>query len=185
NTPNKKAPRTSPNPSSRKPAKKSGCSLIPGARMTDFTSYVISWNITQRCNLVCEHCYIDAIRTKASDLLPGELSTEECFRVIDQIVEVNPNALLILTGGEPLLRPDVFEIAAYASSKALWVVVGTNGVLIEPKIVERMKEAGIKGVSLSLDSLDPETHDAFRGVQGAWENTVKGAQILREANLPF
>ncbi len=153
--------------------------------MTDFTSYVISWNITQRCNLVCQHCYIDAIRAKASETLPGELSTEECFRVIDQIVEVNPNALLILTGGEPLLRPDVFEIASHASSKALWVVVGTNGVLIEPKVVERMKEADIKGVSLSLDSLDPQTHDAFRGVQGAWQNTVNGAQVLRDHNLPF
>lgn len=153
--------------------------------MTDFTSYVISWNITQRCNLVCEHCYIDALRTKASDPLPGELSTEECFRVIDQIVEVNPDALLILTGGEPLLRPDVFEIAAYASSKALWVVVGTNGVLIEPKVVQRMRESGIKGVSLSLDALDPETHDAFRGVQGAWQNTICGTQVLRDQNLPF
>ncbi|MBI4482144.1 MAG: radical SAM protein [Acidobacteria bacterium] len=154
----------------------------------DFRSYVISWNITRRCNLACEHCYLDAEfqgAPKKEPALPGELSTEECYRVVDQIAEANPNALLILTGGEPLLRRDVFQIASYANQKKLWVVVGTNGVIITRNVAERMKESGVRGVSLSLDSLDPETHDRFRGVRGAWENTVRGAQVLNEAGLPF
>ncbi len=149
-----------------------------------YRSHVISWNLTKKCNLRCEHCYISAGRiTKAE--ARDELSTRECFRVIDQICEVNPEALLILTGGEPLLRKDVFEIAAYANSRGLWVVVGTNGVFITEQLSQRMIDAGIKGVSLSLDSLDPATHDRFRGVEGAWDNTVNGSKVLQQAGLPF
>lgn len=149
-----------------------------------FRSHVISWNLTKKCNLRCEHCYIAAGRISKAEAR-GELSTEECFAVVDQICEVNPEALLILTGGEPLLRKDVFEIASYADERGLWVVVGTNGVLITEELCERMTAAGIKGVSLSLDALDPETHDHFRGVQGAWDNTVRGSEVLRNAGLPF
>jgi radical SAM protein with 4Fe4S-binding SPASM domain len=147
-------------------------------------THVISWNLTRLCNLRCRHCYIEAGRVRKGELR-GELSTEECLRVVDEIAEVNPNALLILTGGEPLLRRDVFEIARYASDRGLWVVVGTNGVLLTPELVHRMTDAGIRGVSLSLDALDPATHDRFRGVEGAWANTVEGSRLLNEAGLPF
>lgn len=147
-------------------------------------SHVISWNITRKCNLRCEHCYISAGRISKAEAR-DELSTEECFRVIDQICDVNPDALLILTGGEPLLRKDVFEIAGYASERGLWPVVGTNGVLITEELCRRMIDAGIRGVSLSLDALDPATHDRFRGVEGAWHNTVDGSRILKEMGLPF
>ncbi|MEE9132175.1 MAG: radical SAM protein [Gemmatimonadota bacterium] len=149
-----------------------------------FRSHVISWNLTKKCNLRCEHCYISAGRISKAEA-QDELSTEECFRVIDQICEVNPEALLILTGGEPLLRKDVFEIASHADSKGLWVVVGTNGVLVTEELCRRVIDAGIRGVALSLDSLDPATHDLFRGVQGAWDNTVNGSKVLRAAGLPF
>jgi radical SAM protein with 4Fe4S-binding SPASM domain len=149
-----------------------------------FRSHVISWNLTRRCNLRCEHCYISAGRISRDEAL-GELSTEECLRVVDGICEVNPEALLILTGGEPLLRPDVFEIASYAGRKGLWPVVGTNGVLITAALCQRMIEAAIKGVALSLDSLDAATHDRFRGVEGAWANTVEGSGVLHAAGLPF
>ncbi|NIR45644.1 MAG: radical SAM protein [Gemmatimonadetes bacterium] len=149
-----------------------------------YRSHVISWNLTKKCNLRCEHCYISAGRISKGEAR-DELSTEECLRVVDGICEVNPEALLILTGGEPLLRKDVFEIASYANSKGLWVVVGTNGVLITPELCRRMIEAGIRGVALSLDSLEAATHDAFRGVQGAWDNTVEGSKVLRAAGLPF
>jgi radical SAM protein with 4Fe4S-binding SPASM domain len=150
----------------------------------DSRSYVISWNVTKLCNLQCDHCYIDAGPLKAQ-LLKNELSTEECFQVVDQIAEYNPNALLILTGGEPLLRKDIFEIANYANQKELWVVVGTNGVKITRKVVEKLLENGVKGVSLSLDSLTPGIHDNFRGIKGAWENTVNGSKILKELEFPF
>jgi radical SAM protein with 4Fe4S-binding SPASM domain len=149
-----------------------------------FRSHVISWNLTKKCNLRCEHCYISAGRISKAEAR-DELSTEECFGVIDQICEVNAEALLILTGGEPLLRKDVFDIASYANSKGIWVVVGTNGVLVSDELCGRIMAAGIKGVSLSLDSLDRETHDRFRGVQGAWDNTVTGSAVLSRLGLPF
>jgi radical SAM protein with 4Fe4S-binding SPASM domain len=149
-----------------------------------FRSHVISWNLTKKCNLRCEHCYIAAGRISKQEAR-DELSTEECFAVIDQLCEVNPEALLILTGGEPLLRKDVFQIAAYAGERGLWVVVGTNGVLVTEELCSRIIDAGIKGVSLSLDSLDPLAHDRFRGVEGAWNNTIEGSAVLRRAGLPF
>ena len=149
-----------------------------------FQSHVISWNLTQRCNLKCEHCYIEGGPLQKA-MLKNELTTEQCFLTIDQICEINPNALLILTGGEPLLRPDVFEIAKYAADKGLWCVMGTNGVLISERLVKRLIEVGIRGVSLSLDSMDAEVHDAFRKVKGAWKNTRDGSQILKRMGLPF
>ena len=94
----------------------------------DFRAYSISWNLTKRCNLNCDHCYLDA--EFRGGLKTDELNTEECFRVIDQIAEVNPNAFLILTGGEPLLRPDIYEIIRYAADKKFMVVLGTNGTMI-------------------------------------------------------
>lgn len=164
----------------------SGCAVESPLAGTQprFQTHVISWNLTRLCNLRCQHCYIEAGPLRKGEL-KGELSTEECYAVVDQITELNPNALLILTGGEPLLRRDVFHIARYAGGKGLWVVVGTNGVLITQDLVRRMIDAGIKGVSLSLDSLDPAAHDAFRAVKGAWENTVNGSKVLSEAGLPF
>jgi radical SAM protein with 4Fe4S-binding SPASM domain len=147
-------------------------------------SYVISWNITRRCNERCEHCYIEAGAITREDA-EGELSTEECLDVVDQLALANPEALLILTGGEPLLRKDVFQIARRAADRGLWPVVGTNGVLIDDRVTERMIAAGVRGVSLSLDALEPAVHDRFRGVKGAWQNTVDGSRILSRHGLPF
>lgn len=152
--------------------------------------YIISWNLTYRCNLSCEHCYLDAgpqFKPSAENPLDekGELSTQECYRIIDQISGFAPEALTILTGGEPLLRRDILEIARYASHKKLWVVMGTNGVKITENLGTLLKVAGVRGMSLSLDSLEPSVHDEFRGVKGAWENTVQGAKILAQMNLPY
>ena len=149
-----------------------------------FRSYVISWNLTQRCNLRCEHCYIEGGPIQKA-LLEGEMDTGQCQSIMDQIAGIHPNALLILTGGEPLLRPDIFELTRYATELGLWCVMGTNGVLITETLVDALLDAGLKGVSLSLDGLDPETHDAFRKVRGAFDNTVRGSQILKAKNLPF
>src|SRR4029453_16514315 len=128
--------------------------------------YVISWNLTYRCNLACEHCYLD----RGPKPLVGtenfadrsELSTEECFRVIDEIAAFAPECLTILTGGEPLLRRDILEIVRRAAERGLWVVVGTNGVSITENVARRLAEAGARGLSLSLDALDPDRHDRFR-----------------------
>lgn len=151
--------------------------------------YVVSWNLTYRCNLACEHCYLDAggapqVGTE-NFADRSEMGTEECFRVIDDIAAFAPECVTILTGGEPLLRRDIIEIVRRAAERGLWVVVGTNGVRITANVAARLAEAGARGLSLSLDALDPDRHDRFRKVRGAWHNTVEGAGILNGAGLPF
>ena len=133
--------------------------------------YVVSWNLTYRCNLACEHCYLDAggapqVGTE-NFADRSELGTEECFRVIDEIAAFAPECVTILTGGEPLLRRDILEIVRRASERGLWVVVGTNGVRITENVARQLAEAGARGLSLSLDALDPDRHDRFRKVRGA------------------
>ena len=151
--------------------------------------YVVSWNLTYRCNLACEHCYLDAggapLVGTENFADRSELGTDECFRVIDEIAAFAPECLTILTGGEPLLRRDILEIVRRASERGLWVVVGTNGVSITENVARRLAEAGARGLSLSLDALDPDSHDRFRKVRGAWRNTVEGAEILNRTGLPF
>ena len=151
--------------------------------------YVISWNLTYRCNLACEHCYLDAGGTPLVGTENfadrSELGTEECFRVIDEIAAFAPECLTILTGGEPLLRRDILEIVRRAAERGLWVVVGTNGVRITENVAQRLADAGARGLSLSLDALDRDRHDRFRKVRGAWQNTVEGAEILNRTGLPF
>ena len=160
------------------------------AHLTPFSRpYVVSWNLTYRCNLACEHCYLDAGGTPlvATENFAdrSELGTEECFKVIDEIAAFAPECLTILTGGEPLLRRDILEIVQRAAERGLWVVVGTNGVRITGNVAQRLMEAGARGLSLSLDALDPNRHDRFRKVRGAWQNTVEGAEILNRTGLPF
>src|SRR5262245_38484380 len=187
------------NRSSTRPATFSGCeapvpNLEPGAptamNPAAFSRpYVISWNLTYRCNLACEHCYLDAGGTPlvgtANFADRSELGTEECFKVIDEIAGFAPECVTILTGGEPLLRRDILEIVRRAAERGLWVVVGTNGVCITENLARRLAEAGARGLSLSLDALDPDRHDRFRRVRGAWQNTVEGAEILNRTGLPF
>ncbi len=151
--------------------------------------YVVSWNLTYRCNLACEHCYLDAggapqVGTE-NFADRSELGTEECFKVIDEIAAFAPECVTILTGGEPLLRRDILEIVRRAAERGLWVVVGTNGVKISENVARRLSDAGARGLSLSLDALDPDRHDRFRKVRGAWRNTVEGAAILTRTGLPF
>ena len=151
--------------------------------------YVVSWNLTYRCNLACEHCYLDAGGKPLVDdpafADRSELTTAQCFKVVDDIAAFAPEAVTILTGGEPLLRRDILEIVRYANATGLWVVVGTNGVKITPTLAALLKKEGVRGLSLSLDALDHARHDAFRRVKGAWQNTVEGARFLRDADLPF
>ena len=151
--------------------------------------YVVSWNLTYRCNLACEHCYLDAGGAPQVDTESfsdrSELDTAGCFKVIDDIAAFAPECVTILTGGEPLLRRDILEIVRRAAERGLWVVVGTNGVRITENLAQRLAEAGARGLSLSLDALDADRHDRFRKVRGAWRNTVEGAGILTRTGLPF
>jgi radical SAM protein with 4Fe4S-binding SPASM domain len=114
-----------------------------------------------------------------------ELSTAECRRVIDEIAVANPNVFLILTGGEPLLRKDLFDIAACSADKGFTVVLGTNGVLLREPQARQMRRSGIQGASISLDSTDPHKHDTFRHLPGAWRGAVRATEALRGEGLDF
>jgi len=142
-----------------------------------FRPSLISWNLTKKCNLRCPHCYMEAGR-KAED----ELTTEECLELIGEMKALGTE-MLILTGGEPLLRKDIYEIARYASDQRIWVVMGTNGVLITDRVAEKMVACGVKGVGISIDSLDPAKHNSFRGGPDAWEYSVKALDICRAHGL--
>ena len=150
--------------------------------MTTFLPYTISWNLTQRCNQQCAHCYLSAFPRAGST---DELSTEECFRVMDEMAGVNPDLLLILTGGEPFLRRDLFDLAAHAVQRGFTVVLGTNGFLLREKQATAMRQHGIQGASISLDSTDPGRHDAFRRFPGSWKGAIRATEALRAEGLPF
>jgi len=140
-----------------------------------YVPLVVSWNLTRKCNLKCPHCYINATTQE----LKNELTTEESKTLINQICEVS-RPLLILSGGEPLLRPDVYELVRYGASKGLKMGLGSNGSLIDATAAKRLKNAGIETVSISLDSHIPEQHDEFRGVRGSWEKAVGAIKALQE-----
>ncbi len=144
--------------------------------------HVVAWNLTRRCNLACAHCYIAAggWHTDAD-----ELPTADCLRILDQVLAVNPGVLLILSGGEPLVREDLETIAGHASSRGATVVVGTNGTGLTEARIASLMEAGVGGVALSIDSLNPVYHDRFRHGAGALEDTLAAVDRLREARLDF
>ncbi len=127
---------------------------------------VVSWNVTQACNLRCPHCYLGAAKRAAH-----ELSTAEALSLIDELAALGAE-LLILTGGEPLLRRDLLALARRASGRGLMVVLGSNGTLLDAHAARALKQSGVRGVGISVDSLDPEKHDAFRGVRGAWKKAL-------------
>jgi AdoMet-dependent heme synthase len=139
---------------------------------------LISWNITLRCPLRCAHCYVNAGEHEAE----GVLSTAEAYAVIDQICELG-KPVVILSGGEPLMREDIFAIARYGTDHGLRMAMGTSGVLIDGETARRIRHAGIRRVAISIDSADPAVHDAFRGVPGAWERAVAGIRHCRDAGI--
>jgi AdoMet-dependent heme synthase len=148
----------------------------------EFLPHVVAWNLTKRCNLRCSHCYISAGPFETAE---SELSTAECHRVIDELLAVNPSPMLILSGGEPLVRDDLEEIASHASGRGATVVVGTNGTTLSEPRVAMLKRAGVSGVAVSVDSLDAETHDHFRGGAKALERTKEALSRLREHRIDF
>jgi radical SAM protein with 4Fe4S-binding SPASM domain len=151
----------------------------PQAKSSEkFIPLVVSWNLTRKCNLKCSHCYINA----TSEELNGELNTEESKHLIDQIAEVS-RPLLILSGGEPLLRNDVYELIRYGTEKGLRMGLGSNGGLIDAKSARKLKEAGVKTVSISIDSHIPQQHDEFRGVTGSWSKAVNAIKALRDNDV--
>ncbi len=144
--------------------------------------HVIAWNLTKRCNLECGHCYISAGSWQA---VKDELDTQESLRVIDQLLAVSPAPMLILSGGEPLLRKDLEHLAVYASAKGATVVVGTNGTMLTSERIASLKAAGVQGVAVSIDSLRQSYHDRFRHGEGALGDTLGALERLRQQELDF
>lgn len=139
---------------------------------------IISWNTTLKCNLKCSHCYINA----QDSPLKTELTTLQGKQVIDQIAELG-RCVLVLSGGEPLLRNDIFELAEYAIKKGLITTLGTNGTLIDKTTAELIHSVGIRKVAISLDSSTPMVHDSFRGIDGAWEKAVAGIKACLSSGV--
>lgn len=144
--------------------------------------HVVAWNLTRRCNLACSHCYIAAGSWHAGD---EELGTSECLRIVDEILAVNPAPMIILSGGEPLLRDDLEAIAEHASGRGATVVVGTNGTRLTGARIAALRAAGVQGVAVSVDSLDPRYHDRFRHGEGALGDTLAAIERLRASALDF
>ncbi len=140
--------------------------------------HLVAWELTRSCNLYCAHCRGSA----TADSYQDELTTAECFRLVDQILEVG-RPILILTGGEPLCRPDVLEIARYAVNQGLRVVMGTNGTLMTETLAAQLKEVPISRVGISLDFPVAELQDNFRGQAGAFDAVMKGIAHARRAGI--
>lgn len=143
----------------------------------EFRPSLVSWNLTRRCNLRCPHCYLSAGK-KEED----ELTTDECFGIIDEMKALGTE-MVILTGGEPLLRKDIFDLATRCHEQGFWVVMGTNGVLINERVAQKMVDCGVQGVGISIDSVDPAKHDSFRGGPNSWKHSVKALEICRDHGL--
>ena len=141
---------------------------------------VLAWELTRRCNLACAHCRALA-RDEAS---PDELSLSEIGKVLGQVA-VLARPLLILSGGEPLLREDLLDIVALARGHDFPVVLATNGTLLDRERARSLREAGVRRVSISLDGARAGTHDALRQAPGAFVAALAGARAAREAGLPF
>ncbi len=138
---------------------------------------VVIWNLTRRCNLKCRHCYT----TSADVAFPGELSTEQALGVIDDLAEFKIPAL-ILSGGEPLSRPDFFELAEYARKKVRYLALSTNGTRIEGETAEKVAAIGFNYVGISIDGVG-KTNDWFRGKDGAFDEALAGVKTCRQLGI--
>lgn len=140
---------------------------------------IISWNTTNKCNMSCKHCYRDA-----GEVYCEELNTDEAKGLIEEIAKAGFK-IMIFSGGEPLLRPDIFELVEHAVKFKLRPVLGSNGTLITKEIAYKLKESGVMGIGISLDSKDAGKHNTFRGLKNAYEETLQGIQHCKNAGLSF
>jgi heme b synthase len=153
---------------------------LPGKSILSDTLRMVAWEVTRSCNLACIHC------RASSECGPytGELTTEQCTGLLDDIASFS-KPVIILTGGEPLLRPDIYDIASYGDRRGLRMVLATNATLVTSEIARKMLKAGIQRVSISIDGLDAGSHDRFRGVPGAFSLSMAGIEAMKKAGLEF
>ena len=138
---------------------------------------VVVWNILRRCNLFCAHCYTDS----HDETYSGELTAEECRRVIDDLAQFGVPVILF-SGGEPLLRPGLFDLIGHAQDQVIRAVLSTNGTLITPALAEEMSDLGLSYVGVSIDGPE-EVHDRFRGKKGAFRETLAGIRACIDVGL--
>ena len=141
---------------------------------------VVAWESTRACNFACVHCRAKAQKTPD----PNQLTTQEALQLVDQIAELC-KPIFIISGGDPMQRKDIFEVASYASKKGLRVVMSPSGSNLTAETFQRMKDAGVKMISLSLDGSCPEVHDTFRQVPGAFNLAMRNMLLARQSGLPF
>lgn len=142
--------------------------------------FLVSYSVTSKCNLQCRHCYSQSTEDSGQDDLP----TTEALKIIDSLRDWGIG-LLIFDGGEPLCRDDFFDIARHASGKGIRTVIGSNGTLIDRDTAKSLAQAGIRTVAISVDGANAETHDWFRGKQGAFKEALAGAASCKAEGLPF
>jgi len=149
-----------------------------GHQASENTARLVFWEVTKGCNLRCIHC-----RATATELSsPTDLATRSALNIIDQIAAA-ANPILVLSGGEPLYRSDIFQLARYATDKGLRVALATNGTLVTKDVACMIVDAGVRRVSISLDGADAITHDSFRGIPGAFDAAVRGLQNLKALGM--
>lgn len=148
------------------------------AKAKEHKPRLIFWEVTKGCNLRCIHC-----RATATELAsPTDLSTPKALDIITQISEFG-NPILVLSGGEPLYRPDIFQLARYGTDRGLRVALATNGTLVTKEIARKIVDSGVQRVSISLDGSTAEIHDTFRGIPGAFDAAIYGFKNLKELGM--
>lgn len=145
-----------------------------------FIPRLIFWELTTACNLKCVHCRACPVDQRS----PEDLTLQEGKELLDEIASYASPAV-VLSGGEPLVRPDVFEIASYGTSKGLRMLLATNGTMVTPEIAKEVVQAGIQRVSVSIDGATALTHDSFRRIDGAFESAWNGIENFKSAGVPF
>jgi AdoMet-dependent heme synthase len=150
------------------------------SRLLPHTLRMVAWEVTRSCNLACGHCRASAVRGPYA----GELDTEKCMRLLDEIAVV-AKPVIILTGGDPLLREDIFDIAAYGDRQGLRMVLATNGTFVTEAVAGKLIASGIRRVSVSIDGPEAGSHDLFRGVPGAFAGAMAGITAMKRMGLEF
>ena len=150
-------------------------------RFSKTISPMVVWNVTRKCNLSCAHCYVNAVGEEESDADMGELTTREAMDMIEDLAAIK-SPMLVFSGGEPLLRSDIYELNVYAMKLGLRTILSSNSTLITREAAKKIKEAGFAYVGVSLDGSE-EMHDRFRGAKGAFEKSLQGLRYLMEEGV--
>ncbi|HXK55828.1 MAG TPA: radical SAM protein, partial [Gammaproteobacteria bacterium] len=138
---------------------------------------VVIWNLVRRCNLTCKHCY----SISADKDFPNELSTDQVFEVMQDLKRFKV-PVLILSGGEPQLRPDIFDIAHRAKAMGFYTALSTNGTLIDESNIDSIAAVGFDYLGISIDGIQ-QTHDRFRRMEGAFDASIQGLRLCRDRNI--